>query len=48
MPQPHSADGSEKRLGVWKRNNKSKRKGRADEQTARLRTLLAEYGEYMP
>ncbi|MFJ9656173.1 Helicase associated domain protein [Streptomyces microflavus] len=49
MPQPHSADGTEKRLGVWKRNNKSKLKGRTDDdQAVQLRTLLAEYGEHMP
>ncbi|MFC8495614.1 Helicase associated domain protein [Streptomyces sp. NPDC057235] len=48
MPQPHSADTTEKRLGVWKRNNKSTRKGRTDDQAVRLRTLLAEYGEHMP
>ncbi|MEX0172507.1 helicase associated domain-containing protein [Streptomyces sp. LMG1-1-1.1] len=49
MPQPHSADETERRLGVWKRNNKSTRKGRTDDdQAVRPRTLLAEYGEHMP
>ncbi|MFC7920822.1 helicase associated domain-containing protein [Streptomyces cinereoruber] len=49
MPQPHAADGTEKRLGAWKRNNKNKRKGRiGDDQAVKLRTLLAKYGEHMP
>ncbi|MEW1912970.1 hypothetical protein AB0442_31845 [Kitasatospora sp. NPDC085895] len=48
MPRPTAADETEQRLGVWKRNNKNRRQGRADDQTTRLRTLLAEHGELMP
>ncbi|MGW7640245.1 helicase associated domain-containing protein [Streptomyces decoyicus] len=49
MPRAHASDAAERRLGVWKRNNKSKRQGRTDDdQAVRLRALLAEYGEHMP
>jgi hypothetical protein len=49
MPRAHAADATERRLGVWKRNNKSKRQGRTDDdQAVRLRALLAEYNEHMP
>ncbi|MFE9455076.1 helicase associated domain-containing protein [Streptomyces sp. NPDC006739] len=49
MPRAHASEATERRLGVWKRNNKSKRQGRTnDDQAVRLRTLLAEYGEHMP
>lgn len=49
VPRAHASDATERRLGVWKRNNKSKRQGRTDdEQAVRLRALLAEYDEHMP
>jgi hypothetical protein len=49
MPRAHASDAIERRLGVWKRNNKSKRQGRTDDgQAVRLRALLAEFGEHMP
>ncbi|MGV9268666.1 Helicase associated domain protein [Kitasatospora sp. NPDC003701] len=48
MPKAHAADKTERRLGVWKRNNKSKRQGHTDYQALRLRALLAAYGELMP
>lgn len=49
MPRAHAAETTERRLGVWKRNNKSKRQGRTDDsQAVRLRTLLSDYGEHMP
>ncbi|MFF2546593.1 hypothetical protein ACFVUY_29110 [Kitasatospora sp. NPDC058063] len=49
MPRAHAADIIERRLGVWRRNNKSKRHGRTDDyQAIRLRALLAQYGERMP
>jgi hypothetical protein len=49
MPRAHATDDTERRLGVWKRNNKSKRQGRTDDdQAIPLRALLAEYSEHMP
>jgi hypothetical protein len=48
MPKAHvKGDETERRLGVWKRNNKSKLQARTDDRTNRLRTLLAQYGEVM-
>ena len=48
MPKANASDPTERRLGVWKRNNKSKRQGRTDDyQAVNLRMLLAEYGEDM-